>query len=739
VGYNNIKMGKGVLNGKTKTITMSTASIKNSKKSASARLEDFHVENFRQYLPNHFGFSSISWSKAEFVVNPEFNKQNKTSPSTSTTKGIHLEIDKMDGRNTTLKILSPQLNAEVILETIKSNKVEWEPKKKPVINDLVINGKSMQINNQKINLSTQQFSISDKESSFINQLNIRSISNKDTISVNTPQLAFSPNIASLISGKPEINDVVLKNPEFRINSSGDTTNSKNIAKKNGKLPSLSINQLSILNPVMLNLPASLSKTINASEHKSEWHISDIKIDSNQLSVGGMRSSIQGFSAETKNLNVSVKGEGKLNIDLGAIRFSPANEQQAASWSAQINTVSANNIALKTSRNDTLNNNINIQSFNAQNTSLKSGDKVNIRTLLKNNNRLMISKGNLSIASTKSNMMVSGLQYDHFEKKLSFDSFYVKPVPDRESFMKSKVWQTDYLEFNTGRTEISGIDQELFFRDSIIYARKIESRNADLSVYKDKRLPFDFSKIKPLPTSMIQNIRKKIQIDSIRLTNADITYEEFNEKTLMLGAVHFNRTQLLVQGVKSFDLKSTDSLRVSATTWLMDSAYLRLSFTESYLDTLHAFLFAVRMRPFNLSVLNPMLEPLVSAKITSGRVDTIRLNAIGREYVAHGKMKMYYHDLKAQYLQKGDASVKTLKTRLINFAANDLILHHNNKKGYGEVYAERVRERSVINYWLKMAISGLMSSTGAKSNKKQEKKYKKSIKRLNVPEIPEVTL
>jgi len=135
----------------------------------------------------------------------------------------------------------------------------------------------------------------------------------------------------------------------------------------------------------------------------------------------------------------------------------------------------------------------------------------------------------------------------------------------------------------------------------------------------------------------------------------------------------------------------------------------------------------------------MLEPLVSAKITSGRVDTIRLNAIGREYVAHGKMKMYYHDLKAQYLQKGDASLKTLKTRLINFAANDLILRHNNKKGYGEVYAERVRERSVINYWLKMAISGMMSSTGVKSNKKQENRYKKSIKKLNVPEIPEVTL
>jgi hypothetical protein len=39
----------------------------------------------------------------------------------------------------------------------------------------------------------------------------------------------------------------------------------------------------------------------------------------------------------------------------------------------------------------------------------------------------------------------------------------------------------------------------------------------------------------------------------------------------------------------------------------------------------------------------------------------------------------------------------------------------------------------------MVISGAMSSTGVKSNKKQERKYYKTIEKLNVPEIPEVEL
>ncbi len=285
-------------------------------------MEDFQVENFSQNSPNHLRLSSISWSKASVNISPEFKKQHKTQAVSSPGQGLHLEIDKMSGGNTALKIISSKVNAEVILERIASNKIEWEPNKKPVINDLSVKGKSIFVKNQKLDLASGQFSIEDMQPSFINRLKILSINKKDTISINSPQLVFTPNIASIISGKTEINDVSLINPEFRINPTGDSTSAASSPKNNGKLPSLSINQLSILNPVLVNLPSSLSKTFNASEHKSEWHISDISVDSNRLSIGGLKSSVQGFSAETKNLHVSVKGEGKLNLDIGAVQFSP---------------------------------------------------------------------------------------------------------------------------------------------------------------------------------------------------------------------------------------------------------------------------------------------------------------------------------------------------------------------------------------------------------------------------------
>jgi hypothetical protein len=269
---------------------------------------------------------------------------------------------------------------------------------------------------------------------------------------------------------------------------------------------------------------------------------------------------------------------------------------------------------------------------------------------------------------------------------------------------------------------------------------METTKPLLQVYKDKRLPSQAgSGYKPLPTGLLQQISKKIKVDSIRLNTATITYEEVNDKTGMLGRVHFSNTDALAFGIKTFDYNPTDSLRLSVISRFMESSNLRVSFNESYLDTLHGFLMKVRLSPFNMTALNPILVSLVSVKINKGSLDTLHMNAIGREYIAYGKMKLYYHDLNAGYLNKGDAEHKTFITKFISFFANSLVIRKNNKKGYSQVYVERIRGKSIINYWIKMVTSGAVTVTRLKSNRGQEKRYSKSVKKLKVPEITEVNL
>jgi hypothetical protein len=61
----------------------------------------------------------------------------------------------------------------------------------------------------------------------------------------------------------------------------------------------------------------------------------------------------------------------------------------------------------------------------------------------------------------------------------------------------------------------------------------------------------------------------------------------------------------------------------------------------------------------------------------------------------------------------------------------------NESRVGKIYAERTTYRGIFNYWLKIALAGVVTNTGVKSNSHQFKKYQKEIKKQNLPPVPDV--
>jgi hypothetical protein len=195
---------------------------------------------------------------------------------------------------------------------------------------------------------------------------------------------------------------------------------------------------------------------------------------------------------------------------------------------------------------------------------------------------------------------------------------------------------------------------------------------------------------------------------------------------------------LVLNATNHEHSPVDSLVVIARTSLQDTAKLALSFKESYTDTLSGFLLQVRVSPFSLPALNSFLPAMANARIHKGQLDSVELKIIGREYLAHGKMRMLYRNLHVELLNKANQEKKTLFTRTMSDVANLLVKDQNTKRT-GTVYAHRVRERSVFHYWIKIFLSGALTNTGIANNSKQDRKYKKGLKKENVPEIPTVEL
>jgi hypothetical protein len=338
------------------------------------------------------------------------------------------------------------------------------------------------------------------------------------------------------------------------------------------------------------------------------------------------------------------------------------------------------------------------------------------------------------ADDNTNVRWYNMGFNRSNNLLTLDSFAYRPSLSRDSFQAVRKYQTDYIQTGAGTMQIGPVDIDRFIRDSSLHIGKALIDKAYLIDYKDKSLPFNSGLIKPLPVTMIKRLPFKLNIDSILLSNAEVVYTEVNEKTKVAGTIPVNRMNVTILNLKNDELSSTDSLTIRATGYLLDTAWIRLRVKESYTDSLGGFLMSLRLKPGDLRVLNSALIPLASVKLISGDLDTLDMRAIGREYLSLGEMKMFYRNLKIQLLKNGVESKKTIFTRFVSFIANTFIIKSSNKSRIGNVFYIRQRDRSAINYLIKISLSGMASSVGAKKNKKMIRKYKNELEKRNLPPI-----
>jgi hypothetical protein len=105
-----------------------------------------------------------------------------------------------------------------------------------------------------------------------------------------------------------------------------------------------------------------------------------------------------------------------------------------------------------------------------------------------------------------------------------------------------------------------------------------------------------------------------------------------------------------------------------------------------------------------------------------------MHVIGREAFAEGKMKMIYSDLKIR-VTGNEQKKQFFGGKIRSFFANTIV-KNQNKKRVGAVFTHRLRDRSAINYLVRITFSGISSSIGLKKTGKQARKNRQQMIRQN---------
>lgn len=661
----------------------------------------------------------ITWKKADIEI-------NLLEPGKKANEPLIVLFKKIQGTNTQLYFNNAKSSLSVFLNSLSIASID--KKEKLRIDRLKTNGKDLYWFGQYTSLTADKFSLIDNSPSSFTNFQFKQAKDNDSVQVKTSGIVFTADVNSVIKGASQIKNAKISDPVITLRFS-EKKDSSNVAS----LPEIFVDQLEMERPVF-----SMEKSASNGLQKIYWDGSKSNVSlknftskgiDNRISIGSLNTTLSNFSITSAENKTTTSKEGSLKIKMSDM---VVHSGEKLFWSAKVNEVEAKNFTAdslgKKAASVTL--------YQGVLKNLQLGSEINgdLKAIIKKNPSFTVTDISGQIIDEKNNWTWYDLSFSKSAQSFSVDSFSFHPVASRDEFVAASKWQTDYITLKTGRVSVSKFDLDQYLEDSVFRSGNIMVDDPYFTSYRDKTPPFHAGIIKPLAPKLIQRIPFKVSIDTILISNGTAVYSELNDKTKETAVIPVTRMSGDIFPIKNFDLKPSDSFRIRLNGYLLDSGWIRLRTRESYLDTLSGFLITLRMQPHSMMYLNKILPALSSVKLQSGYLDTVTMRAIGQEYLSLGEMRMYYHDLKVQFLKNGKEDKKTFLQGLKTFIANSFIVKKENTKRVGVVYFPRIRDRSFINYYIKIVMSGVASSVGAKKNKRLMRRYNKQLKVRQLPGI-----
>jgi len=722
----------GSFSSRDKSLKFSQIIQGTSDKSLAIKLQDLTLEGFYFNSQDSILIKKMSWGTADILVN-SLLKSDTLNPSKPISRII--SISSLSGSSTNLDIRGKNLDATARLNLIKTDQMVLASGQNPKISGLFVDGRYVHLKKGELRGEVAAFILRDQGSSALNGLVINLPVREETTFIHIPQVRFTADLSRIVAGDLSIGSMELQQPvvSFLPRSAGTLQQEK---RSGFKIPKLSIGRLKMSQPSLIGLPQAMSEKMQLNTGRSDWNFVGIHSDTASLTIDSLRFATSRPFFSNPKLKLVPTGMETLAINASEIHFQPGAGTRKSSWSVVLDEVKTSGFDLNLLNGDTVKQHIVLKSLNLSNLRLNDATAVNIPELVKSNRYFSIDKGNVLLKNDKIRLEALNFSFDQLHRSISLDSLSFRPLADREAFMKGREYRQGYMLVNTGLVQVKNIDFDQLLHDSLFHSGNIVVNNLKFVNYIDKRLPFQHGIEKPMLTGLFAKLKTKFVVDTLVLRNSEIVAEEINDKTLLPGSVNLTQIKGAITGIRNCNYSENDYLRFNLFARFMDATDLRINYQQSYMDTLSTFNLKAIASSFDLTALNPMLMPLASAKVKSGHLDTLRMSVVGRKYVAFGVMKMHYHNLNVQYLNQGSEDKPTTKTRFVTFFANSIV-RRQRILGSGEVYAERDPEKGFVNYWVKIFIGGVLTNTGVKSDKKQEKKYESSIKKYQVPPIPNI--
>lgn len=318
-----------------------------------------------------------------------------------------------------------------------------------------------------------------------------------------------------------------------------------------------------------------------------------------------------------------------------------------------------------------------------------------------------------------NFHFDDITFNNQNKRLSISGLSISPRYSKEQFQKIIPYQLDHYQGKIENIELADIDLKRWYKKHELTGSEVALKNANLTIYRDKRTPFDENQRSQLPQDLIKNFDIPFYFDSITLKNAKVSYEEQAPEMPLPGKVFFSALDFTASPVTNLPylLNAKRYMTLKADALLMGDAKLTTTMQYDMLSPVNSFHVSGSIAPCDLTILNPITTNTAGIAIRSGQLNRFDFDFDANDIQANGKLRFAYDDLKVSILAQKNGNTKEAK--FASFLTNSLVLKSKHPRTRillpDEIQFNRDTKRSIINYWWKAVFSGAKNTFGIKSD------------------------
>jgi hypothetical protein len=323
--------------------------------------------------------------------------------------------------------------------------------------------------------------------------------------------------------------------------------------------------------------------------------------------------------------------------------------------------------------------------------------------------------------------VNELDFNASTGKAVIKQLGVQPRHSETEFAKIAGYARDRFTILMNNISLNGINLPAYLQKKELIANQMAITDGTVDVFNNNVYPkLNKDRTGSFPHQLLQKLSAQLTIKKVNLSNIDISYAEFDQKSKLKGKITFHNTSgTLMNLTNSAQVKAQNKvLTADLLTDVMGQGRLGVTFKFDLNSPFGAFAYHGALVNMDGRKLNAIAKPLGMLQVNKGNIKKLEFNIDANQDVAKGKVDFRFNDLSVTLLKKKEGKNGLAKKALLSILANALIIYSDNPSSDGKFTSAKIdfkREptASFFSFVWKTLFQGVKFSVGVTPQKEAE--------------------